>query len=137
MSLGEVTKTENDHKPSNKRKRHFFFSKVKKVFWLIIIIIVIFQGYLIITNFFSKPPNLKMCFDRSTCTGYCPIDSQKECYNLVDTNKHDQEYSFDLLIKGKINIIEFFSENPKYCYCNGLNELNNLEELYDFYKKNN
>ena len=137
MPLGEVTKTDESNKTTSKTKRHLFFKKIKKIFWVIIILIIIIQGYLIADNFFNKSPDLKMCFDRSTCVGYCPIDSQKECYTLVDSNDHDQEYNFDLLINGKINIVEFFSTNPKYCYCNDSSDLSGHEELYDFYKKNN
>lgn len=137
MPLGEVTKTEDSNKTTSKTKRHLFFKKVKKIFWSLIIVIIIIQGYLIADNFFSKSPDLKMCFDRSTCVGYCPIDSQKECYSLVGDEDYDKEFNFEALITGKINIIEFFNKNTKYCYCSGSANLSDNEELYDFYKKNN
>ncbi|XOU94926.1 MAG: hypothetical protein ACNFW9_02550 [Candidatus Kerfeldbacteria bacterium] len=137
MPLGEVTKTEDSNKTSSKTKRHLFFKKIKKIFWLIIILIIIIQGYLIATNFFSKQPNLKMCYDRFTCVGYCGVDSQKECYSLVSDEDYKKEYNFGQLIKGKINIIEFFNKNTKYCYCDYSSDLSDHEELYNFYKKNN
>lgn len=137
MPLGEQTKTEDSNKTSSKTKRYLFFKKVKKIFWLIIILIIIFQGYLITTNFLNKSPDLKMCYDRYTCVGYCGLDSQKECYNLVNEEEYEKTFNFELLIKGKINIIEFFNKNTKYCYCSKSSDLSNQEELYEFYKENN
>jgi hypothetical protein len=136
MELGKATKDEKSNKPSVKTKLYNFSEKIKKLIYAIIIIIVVVEGFLIVKKLFGKVPDLRMCWDRSTCTGYCATESQKQCINLVPLENRENEYNFNLLLKGKITIIEFFNKDQEYCYCGEIQGEAIFESFYDFYIEN-
>lgn len=136
MELGKATKDEKSNKPSIKRKLYNFSNKIKKLIYAIIIIVIIIEGFLIAKKLFAGIPDLRMCWDKSSCTGYCATESQKQCINLIPAENRDNEYNVSLLLKGKITIIEFYNKNQEYCYCGKVEGEAIFESLYDFYIDN-